>query len=249
VSEAGRASRASRWALVAPLLAVAAVSAVVAALAARTATPVAGIFGPGLEGVPPVISATGGEVGGEVVRTAPVVAPSTGGRVASSGRAPAALEGPAYEVGAAPFRPTRIVLPNRLSARVSAVGIHDDGSLVVPDDPRVVGWWTGGSMAGEAYGSTVLAGHVDSASRGIGVLAALPRVRPGQVIELAAGDRNARYRVVSARLVPQARLSRAGGLFRTDGAAQLVLITCGGPFDPVRHRYADNYIVIARPSP
>ena len=38
------------------------------------------------------------------------------------------------------------------------------------------------------------------------------------------------------------------GLFRTDGDAQLVLITCGGPFDPVRHRYADNYVVVARPA-
>ena len=34
---------------------------------------------------------------------------------------------------------------------------------------------------------------------------------------------------------------------RTDGPAQLVLVTCGGAFDPVRHRYADNYVVVAAP--
>lgn len=241
---AGRAAGTGRWALVALLLAAAAACAVAAALAARAATPAAGIFGPALDTGAPVAPVAGGDV----VRVGPVVAPSVTGRTASAGRAPAALEGPAYEVGADPFRPTRIVLPGGRSAQVSAVGLHGDGSLVVPDDPRVVGWWTGGSMAGETYGSTVLAGHVDSASRGLGVLAALPRLRQGQIVTLTAGDRDARYRIVSARLVPKARLSSASGLFRTDGDAQLVLITCGGPFDPVRHRYADNYVVVARPA-
>ena len=104
-------------------------------------------------------------------------------------------------------------------------------------------------MAGEPFGSVVVAGHVDSASRGMGVLAALPSLRAGQVVELRAGARAQRYRIVSARLVPQAQLSRTGGVFRTDGAPQLVLITCGGAFDPVRHRYADNYVVVASPVP
>jgi hypothetical protein len=251
VSDAGptsrRASRA-RWALVALLLVASGAMAVVAGLAGRPATPGARAFGPALGADAPPSSPAA--VGAEVLSTSSVVAPSAGaGRTAAPGRAPAAPVGPAYDVGAAPFRPTRLVLPHALSAAVSAVGLHDDGSLVVPDDPRVVGWWTGGSMAGEAYGSTVLAGHLDSASRGIGVLAELPQLRPGQVVELTAGSRSARYRVASARLVPQARLSRAGGLFRTDGDAQLILITCGGSFDPLRHRYADNYVVVARPSP
>ena len=62
------------------------------------------------------------------------------------------------------------------------VGLRADGSLVIPDDPQVVGWWTGGSMAGEPFGSVVLAGHVDSAARGVGVLAGLAglRARPGR---------------------------------------------------------------------
>jgi hypothetical protein len=32
-----------------------------------------------------------------------------------------------------------------------------------------------------------------------------------------------------------------------DGEPQLVLVTCGGAFDPVRHRYQDNLVVIATP--
>jgi hypothetical protein len=76
----------------------------------------------------------------------------------------------------------------------------------------------------------------------------LPRLRAGQEVALSAGRRTVRYVVVSGGLVPQAQLSRTSGLFRGDGDPQLVLITCGGAFDPVRHHYADNYVVVARPS-
>jgi hypothetical protein len=139
------------------------------------------------------------------------------------------------------------VLPDGRSAPVAAVGLHPDRSLVIPADPLVVGWWTGGSMPGDAFGPIVVAGHVDSASRGLGVLAALPGLRPGQIVSLTARGHAARYRVTSSRLVPQVSLVADGGLFRKDGAAQLVLITCGGPFDPVSRHYADNYVVIAEP--
>jgi len=194
---------------------------------------------------------TAGNARAAVLRPAPVVAPSRNpGRTVPvpPADAEAAPVGHAYNVGSAAFRPTRLVLPGGRSAPVSAVGLHDDGSLVIPDDPQVVGWWTGGSGADDAFGSVVVAGHVDSASRGLGVLAALPGIRAGQVVALTADGRTARYAVVRAGLVPQAQLSRTSGLFRRDGDPQLVLITCGGAFDAVHHRYADNYVVVARPS-
>jgi hypothetical protein len=147
----------------------------------------------------------------------------------------------------AAFVPTALVLPDGTSAPVVPVGLHPDGALVVPDDVRSVGWWTGGSRAGEPYGSVVVAGHVDSATRGIGVFAQLKRLVPGQIVQLAAGPRTARYRIASATQVPQARLAEDAGIFRVDGEAQLVLVTCGGAFDPARHRYQDNLVVIATP--
>jgi hypothetical protein len=145
------------------------------------------------------------------------------------------------------FVPTRVVLPDGTGAPVVPVGLHGDGSLVVPDDVRTVGWWTGGSKAGEAYGSVVLAGHVDSATRGIGVFAELRRLSPGQVVALSSGPRQARYRIDSATRVPQAQISQDAGIFSVDGEARLVLVTCGGPFDPVRHRYQDNLVIVATP--
>ncbi|MFL6093045.1 class F sortase, partial [Corynebacterium durum] len=228
------------------LVVAAAASALAAVLADRSTSQRADDFGIGIDGA----RHSSASAGDEIVRPARVVVPSAGaGHKASAENAPTAAVGPTYGATPAPFRPTRLVLPDGQSASVSAVGLHSDGSLVIPGDPRVVGWWTGGSMAGETFGNVVVAGHVDSASRGIGVLAALPGLHTGQVVKLTGGRRSARYRIVSARLVPQAQLSEAGGLFRTDGDARLVLITCGGPFDPVRHRYADNYVVVAQPLP
>jgi hypothetical protein len=228
------------WALVGALLLGAAGNAAVAAGVVSLAA---------LPGVGPLLYGTRDAPAAAALRPAPVVAPShAAGPPVPSGAAPAAPVGHAYEVGSAAFRPTRLVLPGGRSARVSAVGLRRDGSLVIPDNPQTVGWWTGGSRARDPFGSIVVAGHVDSARRGIGVLAALPRIRAGQIVTLTAGRRTAKYVVVSGGLVPQAQLSRASGLFRRDGSPQLVLITCGGPFDPVRHRYADNYIVVARPA-
>jgi hypothetical protein len=148
---------------------------------------------------------------------------------------------------AAVFAPSAILLPDGTGAPVVPVGLHPDGALVVPEDVRTVGWWTGGSKVGERFGSVVVAGHVDSSTGGVGVFAELKRLVPGQVVELSADGSRVRYRIVSATRVPQARLSEDAGIFRVDGEPQLVLITCGGAFDRVRHRYEENLVVRATP--
>ncbi len=91
------------------------------------------------------------------------------------------------------------------------VGLHADGALAIPDDVHTVGWWTGGSKAGEAFGSVVVAGHVDSAAQGIGVFAALRRLTPGQVVELDGGGHAMRYRIISATRCRRPRSPRGPG--------------------------------------
>jgi hypothetical protein len=49
--------------------------------------------------------------------------------------------------------------------------------------------------------------------------------------------------------LPQAEFAARTDAFRQDVPPRLVLVTCGGSFDPVRHRYQDNLIIYARPSP
>ena len=188
---------------------------------------------------------------GRAVAPAPGAASGVRRCPGDSGAVPSATEGTDIPARPAVFAPTRLVLPGGTAAPVVPVGLHPDGALAIPDDVRQVGWWTGGSKAGEAFGSVVVAGHVDSAARGIGVFAELRQLVPGQVVELdaaAAGITQAqRYRIVSAVAVPQARIAQDAGIFRVDGAPQLVLITCGGAFDRERHRYQDNLVVLATP--
>ena len=61
----------------------------------------------------------------------------------------------------------------------------------------------------------------------------------------AVSDRGGRRR--SRRRVPKMSLDQLG-LFARAGAPRLVLVTCGGAFDPARHSYEDNVVVQARPA-
>ncbi len=146
------------------------------------------------------------------------------------------------------FVPTRLRLPTGTQAPVISVGVAADGALEIPENPAEVGIWDGGARVGDARGTLVIAGHVDSRKYGLGVLYQLKGVRPGAVIELGDGTNRQRYTVTSSRYVNQQSLATDDQFFRQDVQARLVVITCGGPFDPVRRRYRDNYIVTATPA-
>ena len=188
------------------------------------------------------------------VSAAPVLAPavtpsstatSTGG-VPATGPVVVATEG-ADAAARTAFVPTSLTLWTGTRAPVVRADVRSDDSLIVPDDPDVVGWWTGGAQAGEAFGHVVVAGHIDKASRGTGILAELVEARTGQVVTLAAGAEQVRYRVTSTRQIKKADLAKDPSIFAQDAGHRLVLITCGGRFDPVTHRYDDNLVVEAVP--
>lgn len=186
------------------------------------------------------------------VSAAPVVAPSVGPSStlvpapSASGPVPEASQGRDAAARAA-FRPTGLALWSGRGAPVVPAGVRSDGSLVVPDDPAVVGWWTGGAQAGEAFGHVVIAGHIDDARLGIGILAELTRAKKDQIVTLTDGGQKVRYRVVSTRQIKKADLAKDPTIFAQDAQHRLVLITCGGRFDPVAHRYDDNLVVEAVP--
>jgi Sortase domain len=192
-----------------------------------------------------------GTVGRQLIAARVLPGPSTrdGGRSpAADARIPAANVDPgsAAEVS---FRPLTLLLPGGATTPVLNSGLHADGSLVIPDNPATVGWWNGGAEVGDPYGSVVIAGHVDSARYGLGVMAQLRTLRLGQLVELRAGSLRQRYRITARQQVPQADLAADSDAFRQDIAPRLVLITCGGAFDPARHRYQDNLLLFADPVP
>ncbi|WP_345612021.1 class F sortase [Pseudonocardia adelaidensis] len=157
-------------------------------------------------------------------------------------------EAPAPEPIRAGTPPVELALPARgLRAPVVAVTTGPEGALVVPEPPSTVGWWSPSALAGGAGGTTVLAGHVDSRTGGLGALAVLRHVTEGEeVVLLGADGRSVGYRVTARRQYTKAELPPE--VFAAGGPPRLVLITCGGAFDRSTRHYADNVVVFAEPA-
>lgn len=133
-----------------------------------------------------------------------------------------------------------------VSAPVVAVGVAADGTLGIPASPSVVGWWAGGGSPGQASGTTVLVGHVDSAAQGPGALFRLQQLRPGATVTVTASGRAWHYAVRAVRAYDKANLPSAA-VFGQRVTPRLVIITCGGPFDAATGHYLDNIVVYAVP--
>lgn len=147
-----------------------------------------------------------------------------------------------------PLPPVRLRLPRlRVDAPVLPVSVGPDGLLGVPANPRQLGWWSGSARPGPASGSVVIDGHVDSASLGLGAFFRLREARPGDevVLENAKGE-STRYTVVALRHYAKTSLPVAE-VFAQGVGSRLVLLTCGGAFDPATHHYVDNIVVYAVP--
>lgn len=168
---------------------------------------------------------------------------------------PSATRGRQAHPERAPFVPTLLRVPagtgvpGSATAPVDRVVTLADGTLELPEDPGRLGWWSGGSAAGAPYGSVVLAGHIDSRVYGLGFAARMTTLQRGDVVVLGDADQQRRFRVRTRYLLPKARLSTLPRLFSDRGPARLVLITCGGAYDPVRRSYTDNLVVEAVPLP
>lgn len=132
---------------------------------------------------------------------------------------------------------------------VVPVGVQDDGSMEIPVDPAVAGWYRYGPAPADAEGTTVLAAHVDSRVYGVGPLAQLREAQPGQTLQVADADGIVTaYTVESVTYIPRAELP-VDELFDRGGPRSLVLITCGGQFDEQTRTYSDNVVLIARATP
>ncbi|MDK3255511.1 class F sortase [Blastococcus capsensis] len=143
--------------------------------------------------------------------------------------------------------PVSVTVPSvgMVTPPLVSLGLNPDGSLEVPEDYDVAGWYRGGPTPGE-LGPAVIAGHVDSAAGGPAVFFRLAELQPGAeiLVERADGttavfavDRVARY--------PKDAFPTTEVYGDTDHAA-LRLITCGGSFDRASGSYRDNVVVYAR---
>lgn len=140
--------------------------------------------------------------------------------------------------------PARIEIPAiGVSSALVRLGLNPDGTMQVPGDYGVAGWFTGGPAPGDT-GPAVIAGHVDSRS-GPAIFFRLGALRPGDAIKIVRVD-GTTVRFVAdniARFPKRAFPTQA--VFGPAPDPVLRLITCGGRFDRSRRSYVDNVIVTA----
>ena len=144
------------------------------------------------------------------------------------------------------FVPEQLTLPG--SARAAVLPAQTvNGQLQVPTNVEHLGWWDGSAYAGDPFGSTVIAGHVDSATQGIGFFARLLHIRLGATVTLRGDGHRLAYRVVSIQTVAKRALASDSAAFDQVGPHRLVLITCTGIYHRDRGGYDSNLVVIATP--
>lgn len=126
---------------------------------------------------------------------------------------------------------------------VVSVGL-DDGELEVPGADEI-GWYRYGAAPGHP-GATVLAAHVTWNGE-YGPFLNLGELEPGDraTVELEDGTERV-YEVVERTMYDKDELP-PDRIWRTTGDETLVLITCGGDFNPEISRYRQNIVVYAVP--
>jgi hypothetical protein len=127
---------------------------------------------------------------------------------------------------------------------VRSVGLESDGQLEIPSE-KEIGWYRYGQAPGEV-GSTVLAAHV-SWNGSLGPFADLATIEPGDRINVQLSDGGSRtYEAIERNQYNKGELP-AERIWTRSGPESLVLITCGGEFNPAIKRYYDNIVIYAVP--
>jgi hypothetical protein len=143
--------------------------------------------------------------------------------------------------------PTRLDIPAiGISTSLMALGLNTDSTIAVPplrhDAPA--GWYQYLSTPGET-GPAVILGHVDTARDGPAVFYRLRELRAGDTVTVRRADgSSAVFTVNQVSEYPKSAFP-AGAVYGSVDRPVLRLITCGGTFDHIRHRYRGNVIAFA----
>ncbi|QEV99377.1 class F sortase [Microbacterium caowuchunii] len=146
--------------------------------------------------------------------------------------------------------PVRVTVPSAgVEVPVVPVAVDTGGFMELPVDPAVAGWYRYGSGPSSPEGNTVISAHVDAPDYPIGPFSRLRDLAAGDVVQVTdgAGATHA-YSVTDVVYHRKTELPVAE-LFSRTGDPALVLITCGGEYDPSVGRYEENVVVTATPVP
>jgi len=189
-----------------------------------------------------VVVSTGGAAPAGSGAAAPAPAEATS---VSSDPAPGSAPIAPRSGSVVPEPPRVAVLPSGAAISVVPVSTTADGTLDVPADVDVSGWWRGGSRLGDPFGAVLLSAHVDSRREGLGPYVELLTVEEGDRVELASQHLRQEYVVTTLRLIGKDRLDEHPWVYAASGPHRLVMVTCAGPYDPDRGGYQRLAVVTA----
>lgn len=144
-----------------------------------------------------------------------------------------------------PEPPQAAELPSGKVVPIEPVATTSDGTLDVPGDITVSGWWRGGSRLGDPFGSTLLSAHVDSSTQGLGPYAELLSITAGESVVVTSENLRQVFTVTSLELIDKGTLSARPVIFSASGERRLTLVTCAGPYLPGKGGYQRLAVVTA----
>jgi sortase (surface protein transpeptidase) len=144
-------------------------------------------------------------------------------------------------------RPVRVrIRAVGVDAPVGLLGLQDDGTLEVPEEPDEAGWWRGGSAPGEP-GPAVIVAHRDSLD-GPALFYDVPLLEEGDEVEVDDADGRTHVFVVDRVQLHAKDAFPTEAVYGPTRRPTLRLLTCGGNYDD-EDGYEDNYVVFARQRP
>ncbi|GLW46469.1 class F sortase [Streptomyces sp. NBRC 14336] len=168
---------------------------------------------------------------------------------ASAAAADSRVSGTVFADAPAPLpyaEPDRVRIPAiRVDAPMMPVGLDNEGWVGAPppEDPNLAGWFTGAVSPGEK-GTAVVVGHVDN-QQGPAVFYGLGALKQGNRVEVARRDgKTAVFEIYGVEVFEKNDFP-GDRVYRSKGAAELRVITCGGGFSK-QNGYDGNVVAFAR---
>jgi len=133
----------------------------------------------------------------------------------------------------------------QVSSDVTSLGLNEDDTVEVPDDPATVGWYSLGPTPGQP-GSSVMLGHRDS-KQGAAVFYRLRNLKPADRVAVRLSDRAIAHFEVT-RVVSYANEKFPAQKVYDGNTPRPVLnlVTCGGAYDQAAGGYQSNVVVYTK---
>jgi len=140
--------------------------------------------------------------------------------------------------------PVEVTIPAiGVNANVQDVGLADDGTMGVPIGYDDVAWYDLGADPGQA-GNAIFTGHISSIYYP-GVFYNIDSLGPGNTVHVFGDDGTELVFIVQEVDTYNADNFPLSKIFAATRQVGVVLITCGGDWDPVAHLFSDRIVVYA----